>query len=241
VGAQAQEARGLDIDQAKALIGFYFQELYGRTPHGGLHNQKPFELFKANPAPEERQIDASELNFLMLKAEHRKVGNNGIRLNNALYWHDEMVRHVGKRLRIRYDIMDMRSILLFDETDRFICQAALRKLTHPFVQIAGDEALAEKDLKRQLAHQRKLESDVKTKSAILRKQVDEAVSSLPLPQLPAASGSFNNQPLLEQGETPSPHEDAVEVTYHPDASTVEPAEQDDPLKKLDSLFENLGL
>jgi len=237
-----KKREALDIEQAKALIGFYFQELYGRTPHGGLHNQKPYELFKANPAPEDRRIDASELNFLMLKADSRKVGNNGIRLNNALYWHDEMVRHVGKRLRIRYDIMDMRSILLFDENERFICQAALRKLTHPFVQLAADEAVAEKDLKRQLAHQRKLESDVKTKSAILRKQVDEVVASMPLPQLPVVSGSFNNLPLLVQGETPSVHDEVAElVALHPDTADREPAEQDDPLKKLDSLFENLGL
>lgn len=237
-----KKREALDIEQAKSMIGFYFQELYGHTPHGGLHNQKPFELFNANPAPDDRKIDPAELNFLMLKGDSRKVGNNGVQLNNALYWHDEMVKHVGKRLRIRYDIMDLRSILLFDESDRFICQAALRKLTHPFVQVATDRALAEKDLKRQLAHQRKLESEVKTKSAILRKQVDEAIASMPVPHLPAATGSFSNQPMLEQGETPSVHKQADEIAVcHPAPEKRQPVEDEDPLKKLDSLFENLGL
>ncbi|MCD4828973.1 MAG: hypothetical protein K8R90_06040 [Candidatus Cloacimonetes bacterium] len=74
-----KERKPLQIDQAKALIGFYFQELYGRTPHGGIDRNKPYEVFSDNMAPPERQIDASELNFLMLKVDERKVSNNGIR------------------------------------------------------------------------------------------------------------------------------------------------------------------
>ncbi|MCD4828972.1 MAG: Mu transposase C-terminal domain-containing protein [Candidatus Cloacimonetes bacterium] len=238
-----KERKPLEIDQAKALIGFYFQELYGRTPHGGINRNKPYEVFSGNMAPPERQIGASELNFLMLKVEERKVSNNGIRLNNVLYWNDEMAKHVGKKVYLRYDIMDMRSILVYDVGEKLICQATARRLTHPFVKLAVDRELAEKDLRRQLTHQRKLEADVKRKSAILRKQVDDAVSELPFPNITLDQTAFNESPLLSHQETPRPFEQIENLAHKHAGMTESNAEADDELvlKKLDKLFENIGL
>ena len=44
---------------------------------------------------------------------------------------------------------------------------------------------------------------------------DETVVYRQLLQLSAPSGSFSNQPLLEQGETPSFHEDTIEMPTDP--------------------------
>ncbi|MCD4819854.1 MAG: Mu transposase C-terminal domain-containing protein [Candidatus Cloacimonetes bacterium] len=186
----------LTIDHAKQLMSVYFQEFYGKTPHGGLAGKTPLEVFQKSDVPEDRKIESSELNFMMLKVEERTVKANGVQLANILYYHDHLMAHVGKKVYLRYDLMDLRSILVYDKSEKLICQALARKSTHPFVKLAGDKPLARKQWKKQLAYQRKLEKDVKEKSAILRKQVDDAVSEFEIPLLNLKKSAFNETSML---------------------------------------------
>ncbi len=234
----------LTLDQAKQLMAVYFQEFYGRNPHGGLAGKTPLEVFQKEPAPEDRRIELSELNFMMLKVEQRTVKANGVQLANILFYHDYLMNYVGKKVYLRYDLMDMRSILVYDEHEKLICQALARKSTHPFVKLAKDKPMARKTWKKQLAHQRKLEKTLQESSAAIRKQVEEAVSEFELPLMNLSESAFNDSSLLEHKATHN-EDDDIEKLAHKTAKLIKPpietSEEDEALRKLDKIFMNTGL
>ncbi len=196
-----KERKPLELEQAKAMMTIYFQELYGKTPHRGLNNKKPYDVFRSFKAPQERKISVSELNFMMLKSDSRNVRANGIQMANVLYYNDKLIGMVGQKVKLRYDLMDMRSILVYDLKGKFVCQALARETTHPFIKLDKNRATSEKQLKKQIEHQRRLEKDIKHKSNIIRKQIDEVVGEFHLPQAVIDDSNFNNTPMLEVNET----------------------------------------
>ncbi len=243
-----RERQPLTVEQAKYMMAVYFQEMYGMTPHAGLNGQKPYEVFKSFKAPRKRQISLSELNFMMLKNESRNIRNNGIQFGNVLYYHDNLIGMLGSKVNIRYDIMDMRSILIYDQKDRFVCQAYARTTTHPFVKLAEDKATSEKQLKKQLAYQHRLEKDIKAKSNIIRKQVDERVAEFKMPELSTKKSSFNDSGFIEAPKSPEGdfEKKRIETTPSVEYTATPPqrgmkSDEEEALEKLNKLFKNTGL
>ncbi len=227
------------IEEAKMMMSFYFQEMYGKTPHGGLAGRTPLEVFRASQVPEDRKIDDSELNFMMLKVEERKVRANGVQLFNIVYYHDYLMNYVGQNVSLRYDLMDMRSVLVYDKKGKIICQALAKKSVHPFVKLAENEPIVKKQWLKQLAHQRKLEKDVKEKSAELQKQVQEAVSDFELPILEVTKSAFNDSSMLEHKATDNPSLDIDKMAENT-ARLISKTKQVPPIKSIEERgLENL--
>ncbi|MFA6759179.1 MAG: transposase family protein [Bacteroidales bacterium] len=239
-----KDRKPLELEESKILISAYFQEFYGKTPHLGLNGHQPFEVFKTSEIPEDRKIDFKELNFLMLKIQSRVVGKEGIRLNNALFWHEKIVPFIGQEVRLRYDIMDMRSILVYDLKDNLVCQAVLRGVTHPFVKLAENQELAEKELKNQIKQQKRLEKDIKEKSALIRKQVEESVANISMPRFNINNTSFNNAPLLEQTSSISANPELDKLNYDLEQipiSNKEKSKEEKALANFDELLKTIGI
>ncbi|HRX77178.1 MAG TPA: Mu transposase C-terminal domain-containing protein, partial [Candidatus Cloacimonadota bacterium] len=89
------------IEEAMQMIGFFIRKMYGEAPHSGLKGKSPWEVFSANPVPEEQKIKADKLNFMMMSAIRKTLRNNGIMLNKLMYWDTELIWHIGKELLIR--------------------------------------------------------------------------------------------------------------------------------------------
>jgi putative transposase len=188
------------VEETMQMITFYIRHIYGETPHSGIGNRKPYEVFSQAALPEERIITADKLNFLMLSAERKRVRSEGIRLNHMLYWHDALVDHIGKPVVIRYDHADARWILIFTQQDQFICQAELRRAQHPFIHLVKDDPIAHKELSREYNQIKKLQRKTEQKTKQIVKQTQEAVDRLvkPIPvQLLESDGKlFNKTPML---------------------------------------------
>ena len=131
------------------MINYYVRYFYGETPHGSLQRRTPYEVFSAARITTERQIEVSKLNFLMMAMERKNIRSEGIRLDKKIYWHRELVNHVGQSCIIRYDYSDARWIVVYDKNDVFICQAALRKTQHPFIEVSMDKAVSHKELNKE--------------------------------------------------------------------------------------------
>lgn len=232
----------LTLEEAKQLMAVYFQEFYGKTPHGGLAGKTPLEVYRNSPAPEDRRIENSELNFMMLKVEERSVRANGIQLANIIFYNDELMRYVGKKVFLRYDLMDLRSILVYDENQKLICQAFARKSTHPFVKLAKDKPMAKKQWQKQLAHQRRLEKNLEESSNAIRKQVDEATSEFMIPHLNLEKSIFNNTPMLNHS-LPADRSTSVEKLSHSPIPITKPilSEEEQGIRELDKLFDKIGI
>ncbi len=137
------------IEETMQMIAFYVRFCYGETPHTSLNRRTPYEVFSAARIEAKHQIEVSRLNFLMMAMERKNIRAEGIRLDKKVYWHRELVNHVGQPCIIRFDYSDARWIVVYDKNDVFICQAALRKAQHPFIEVSMDKAVSHKELSKE--------------------------------------------------------------------------------------------
>ncbi len=210
------------IEETMQMINFYVCKCYGETPHGSLQHRTPYEVFSSARIAENRQIEISRLNFMMMAMERKNIRNEGIRLNKLLYWDRKLVDHVGQPCIIRYDYSDARWIVVYDKNDTFICQAALRQTQHPFIEVSMDKAVSHKALNKEYNEIKKLRRD-KERSA--QKWVMSAQESVDVllrqhakrPEVPDEledkESLFNSPPMLE-APPPDPDEIIEEMTRH---------------------------
>jgi len=130
--------QAITVEQFKQIFEYWAIEIYGRKPHPDYPDKTRMEVFQEGSAeiPAERRITPEQLNFMLLAIERKRVSNQGITLNKAIYWAEEMIRYVGRDVTVRWDFWDVRSILVYDEADQFICQAPMRQLRDPLVKMA---------------------------------------------------------------------------------------------------------
>ena len=208
------------IEETMQMINFYVRKCYGETPHGSLQHRTPYEVFSSARIAENRQIEISRLNFMMMAMERKNIRNEGIRLNKLIYWDRKLVDHVGQPCIIRYDYSDARWIVVYDKNDTFICQAALRQTQHPFIEVSMDKAVSHKALNKEYNEIKKLRRD-KERSA--QKWVMSAQESVDVllrqhakrPEVPDEledkESLFNSPPMLE-APPPDPDEIIEEMT-----------------------------
>lgn len=168
--------RALAYDEALNLTYYYFRYKYGLTPHPALNGQKPYEFFVARSLDPARSILPSQLNFLMLKAERKKLRSEGIWLNKCRYYHDDMIKHVGQPVIIRYDYADLRWIFVYDLSNRFICQAEMRQSQNGFVYL-DNNPIAHQALVTEIRHNNRLRRRIESSTAALVKSAQTAVAS----------------------------------------------------------------
>jgi len=234
------------IEETMQMIAFYVRFCYGETPHTSLDRRTPYEVFSAARIEAKYQIEISRLNFLMMAMERKNIRAEGIRLDKKVYWHRELVNHVGQPCIIRFDYSDARWIVVYDKNDVFICQAALRKAQHPFIEVSMDKAVSHKELNKEYKEikglRREKERSAKKWVVNSQKAVDKILSNSTSKQEKledqGAKALFNSPPMLE---TPPKDSDEIieEMTRkmmmrmpkHPDMLSPEEREQLDPKEK----------
>ncbi|GAB1366546.1 hypothetical protein MASR1M36_14170 [Candidatus Cloacimonadaceae bacterium] len=202
------------IEETMQMIAFYVRFCYGETPHTSLNRRTPYEVFSAARIAESRQIEISRLNFLMMAMERKNIRAEGIRLDKKVYWHRELVNHVGQPCIIRFDYSDARWIVVYDKNDVFICQAALRKAQHPFIEVSMDQAVSHKELNKEYKEikglRREKERSAKKWVVNSQKAVDKILSNSPSKQEKledqGAGALFSSPPMLE-----APPKDSEEI------------------------------
>ncbi len=234
------------IEETMQMIAFYVRFCYGETPHTSLNRRTPYEVFSAARIAESRQIEISRLNFLMMAMERKNIRGEGIRLDKKVYWHRDLINHVGQPCIIRFDYSDARWIVVYDKNDVFICQAALRKAQHPFIEVSMDKAVSHKELNKEYKEikglRREKERSAKKWVVKSQKAVDKILSNSTSKQEKLedqeARAIFNSPPMLE---TPPKDSDEIieEMTRkmmmrlpkHPDMLSLEELEKLDAKEK----------
>ena len=201
-------------EEAMQMIGYYIRYVYGITPHRGLDNRKPWEVFNSAPKPQDRLVNPSQLNFMMLSVERKAIRNEGIVLNKLKYWHPDLVFHMGKPVIIRYDLADARWVLVYDEADVFICQASLRQAQHPFIQADLQNSKSHKEYRQEYTQIKKLQrlTEQRTQSFVRSNQesVDKLLKSY-INEIPADNNpTFLQAPMIE-APAPGPEEEIARL------------------------------
>jgi len=197
------------IEETMQMIAFYVRYCYGETPHGSLKRKTPYEVFSSARIPEERQIEVSKLNFLMMAMERKNIRSEGIRLNKMIYWHQKLIDYVGQPCIIRYDFSDARWILVYDKHDIFVCQAPLRRTQHAFIEVSMDKAVSHKELNKEYTEIKKLRRDKQNKTKRLVLHTQKSVDNILKPWLESINAHnkalesksdkslFTSPPMLE--------------------------------------------
>ena len=234
------------IEETMQMIAFYVRFCYGETPHTSLNRRTPYEVFSAARIAESRQIEISRLNFLMMAMERKNIRAEGIRLDKKVYWHRELVNHVGQPCIIRFDYSDARWIVVYDKNDVFICQAALRKTQHPFIEVSMDKAVSHKELNKEYNEikglRREKERNAKKLVVNSQKAVDRILGTSSAKQEKledkGARALFNSPPMLQA--PPKDSDEIIEemtrkmmmrLPKHPDMLSREEREQLDAKEK----------
>jgi len=130
------------VDQIKSALEMWIFEVYGMEPHRGIGGRKPLEVWEEGlkAIPEDRRRSGSDLDFLMLDMDVKRVSTSGVKLNGIWYWDEGLLEYIAARepVRVRYDNMDDRYVLCYNERDEFICRATPRLSQHPLASFEGN-------------------------------------------------------------------------------------------------------
>ena len=222
------EHQAMAIEDFKLILEYWMMEIYAKQEHPSRKGKTRLEVYLEGKAeiPQERFISPEELNWMLLAIDKKRVTSQGITINKTVYWDASMVRYVGRDVIVRTDYWDVRSILVYDEKDRFICQAPLRTLMEPLVKLNGDDT-SRRALEKDLAEIRSVEKRVKRDTAQILKRVSDATDAA-WESLPDET---RTQMLSQEGLLPQIKPKANVDELMADLQTMdepeEPAPQDD--------------
>ena len=213
----------LTMMEAKSLINWWILDVYAKKPHSGINGRTPGEVWQEgiqNIDPQRRR-DPRELWDLMLAQEVKKLDRNGVKIAGIWYYHEDLVDYVGQKVIVRYDQMDDRWVMVFDQYRQPICRAEARREHSPVATVAGSEEdkLA---LRHELRRNRQIEKKYRTAANQLVEQMQVGGDFLQeawqkvqvqkqeeLPQLTDMSYELPELPAStpEQPQTPEPEEE----------------------------------
>lgn len=124
------------IQQADTIIRAWVDEEYSSRPHRGLNGACPADIWQAGKGP---GVDAAGLQYLMMTmTEPKPVRRNGVNILGINYY-DEALYGYRKAVRVRYDMLDMESVLIYTEDGtEFICEARPMQKVHPLARLTGN-------------------------------------------------------------------------------------------------------
>ncbi len=109
------------LDEERVSIEKYFYRDYAHTPHIGLNGKKPHDVYVSGKPTE--SIDIRKLDYLMLDNKERTVSREGIRIFNEYYYSTTLIKYIGKKVIVKYDLWEQRFIKIYTKGNKFICNA----------------------------------------------------------------------------------------------------------------------
>jgi len=137
----------ITVETLQANLQMFIEE-YAEQPHqdGQYKGLTPAEIFmhsinkiKSEGKYTERLISRKELIYLMMSDETRQIGKNGIRFRGQYYWNEEMMRIVGSKVDIKYDLWDDSEVYVFERNKMLFIAAKDDYRHHPAARLLGDE------------------------------------------------------------------------------------------------------
>lgn len=153
----------------------------------GLRGAKPFDAFsesmevvRASGDFSSRCVSEDALRFLMMDQRKPKIDRNGLRLfGGRRYWHEELFGMRDRDLVVRYDLMDLSRVWVFDEQGKDLLCVATEGVfsgVHPAAELDEDVQRVKDLLEVQSGFKKGVVSNVKD---IWKGQLDDVARALP--------------------------------------------------------------
>lgn len=141
-GTDAKFRVELTHEELQAHINNWVEGQYHHQPHSGLDGLTPLVRMSQSNVKPRMVADIRALDILLAPvAGVRRVGKEGLRVDGAPFWHNDLILYAGKDVYVRHDPDDMGRIYVFDLDNKFLCEAV------NFDRLGADRAAASKAAK----------------------------------------------------------------------------------------------
>lgn len=118
----------LNADGLQAAIDHWVEYKYMQTAHRGIEGKTPLQMVISSPVKPRMVEDVRALDMLLSPIAEgnegfRNITKKGIRVAGIQYVGSGMELYVGKRVLVRHDPSDLGRVFLFNEENRFLCEA----------------------------------------------------------------------------------------------------------------------
>lgn len=158
----------LEIPQVMAALEKWW-DFHVWTQHPTLKTQQKGQVFEAGRGP---GIDEGKLNDLMMDAEVKRIGRNGISFLGADYF-NESLYGLRDQVVIKYDFSDITHIHVYSKSGEYLCRAKRRDKVHPMAVLLGSS----KDV-AEAKHQIRQHRSLKKQTTWLARQAMESTGEL---------------------------------------------------------------
>lgn len=124
----------LYLGAMESEVGGWLETYNATWEHGGLDGRAPLDAWNEHFAENVvRKVEETALRLIMMVAEEpRTVGRFGVTFQDQHYWHEDLAKHHGRKVLIRYEPDDLSRVVVHDLEGRFVCVAGRRGRT-PFL------------------------------------------------------------------------------------------------------------
>ena len=138
---------GLTWQELQSEINHWTEEIYHQRRHSGI-GMSPNAKASQVRMRDRKITDNRALDILLAPSGERTIGKKGLRYENGLFWDNELIPYIGRKVTVRYDVRDASRVFCFDpDTRRFICEALDMALSGITV---ADKIIARKKARKHL-------------------------------------------------------------------------------------------
>jgi len=123
-----KENIGVDInialskEQLQEVCDTWVEKIYEQREHKGL-NKSPIKAWNSYKMAVKSISDERMLDLLLGKSVLCSVGKKGIRLDNCTYWHNELLKFMGRKLKVMTNDNLGEVVVYEPQTMQLICKA----------------------------------------------------------------------------------------------------------------------
>lgn len=163
---------GLTWQELQSEINHWTEEIYHQRRHSGI-GMSPNAKASQVRMRSRKITDNRALDILLAPSGERTIGKKGLRYENGLFWDNDLIPYIGRKVTVRYDVRDASRVFCFDpDTRRFICEALDMALSGITV---ADKIIAKKKARRHLNERVKA---IKTLAEALPDPVAAAITEM---------------------------------------------------------------
>jgi len=125
VKRMAEKGELLSLDEFKVVLTSKILPAYHERPHSGYNNEKPIERYMKLEKARYDMPSKALLAVIKMECVERDVTTQGIRFENKIYWHKELMHLANERVKVKYN-KEQKDVLIIMHNDRFVCAATVR-------------------------------------------------------------------------------------------------------------------
>lgn len=231
---------GLTPGELQSAIDTWAERVYHQRVHSGL-GMSPNAKAASVAHRVQRITDSRAVDILLAPASQggvRIIGKKGIKLDNQVYWTDDLIDWIGRKVLVRMDVRDAGRVFCFDPaTKTFIGEAVDLAIAGITVgELIAARKKANKRVKEQVKALKSLAEDggdTLLEAEIKNARRDNArLSNLPVgtqvkdnPFVDAAMAAANSSKygeLFPDQPVPPPELASLYATYEPEPAPADP-------------------